>query len=177
MLTGEHTALRAIERDDLAQMLAWRNDPAMRRYYREDRELSAEQQTRWYEDVVLGDPRTMMFAIVDHDSGELLGACGLCYLDLVSRNADLSIYIGAGGRYIDDRLAPDAARTLMAYGFGVLGLHRIWAEVYEYDERKRALFESLGFQLDARLREHHFDGDGWHDSVIYGLLRHEHDAA
>ena len=44
MLLGEYTGLRAIEEDDLEQLLVWRNDPAMRRYFREYRELSMANQ-------------------------------------------------------------------------------------------------------------------------------------
>ena len=79
-----------------------------------------------------------------------MGACGLCYINWVDRSADLSIYLGADDLYIDDRFAPDAARTLIRYGFDELGLHRIWAEIYSIDTRKQAFFEKLGFKLDGR---------------------------
>lgn len=170
MLNGEFVALRAIERADLAQLLAWRNRPEMRRYFREYRELGGDQQNAWYENVVLKDPATRMFSIVERASDRLLGACGLCYINWVDRNADFSIYLGADDLYIDARLAPDAARVLMRYGFDELGLHRLWSEIYAFDQAKQALFESLEFQLEARYRESHWSEGGWHDSLIYGRL-------
>lgn len=39
MLTGKRTGLRAIEQQDLNQLLEWRNQPEYRRYFREYREL------------------------------------------------------------------------------------------------------------------------------------------
>ena len=173
MVEGTHVALRAIERDDLTQLLEWRNDPDYRRFFREYRELNMEQQTRWFEDVVIADPRTRMFAISRRADDGLLGACGLCLIDPVNRSADLSIYIGADGVYIDDTLAPEAARLLIRYGFEELGLHRIWAEIYEFDAAKRGLFEALGFHLDGRHREAHFGDGRWHDALFYGLLEGE----
>lgn len=173
MLTGRAVALRAIERDDLQQLLEWRNRPSLRRCFREHRELSMEQQLRWYERVVEGDD-TRMFAIVDSADGRLLGAGGLCYIDWVNRTCDLSIYIGADGLYIDDRYAPDAAELMLDYGFGTLDLHRVWVEIYDFDEVKARFLESLGFKLEGRHREHHYDGHRRHDSLFYGLLRHEH---
>ncbi len=170
MLLGEHTGLRAIEADDLPQLMEWRNRPELRRYFREYRELNATQQRQWFDGRVNADPSTRMFAIVERNSGRLLGACGLCYIDWVNRTADFSIYIGADGLYIDDRFAPDAARVMIAYAYGELGLHRLWSEIYAFDTAKQAFFERLGFQLDGRHRQTHWAEGGWHDSLYYSLL-------
>ena len=170
MLGGPHIALRAVERDDLPQLLEWRNDPALRRFFREHRELNTAQQVRWFEDVVCSDDNTLMFSIVGAEDGTLQGAAGLCRIDWVNRSADLSIYIGTNGQYVDKTRAAEAAGLLIDYGFDELSLHRLWAEVYEYDDAKRGLLELLGFQLEGRHREAHFAGREWHDSLFYGLL-------
>jgi RimJ/RimL family protein N-acetyltransferase len=170
MLQGQHTALRAIEERDLAQLLAWRNDPRLRCYFREYRELNMQQQHDWFRTKVNGDPSTRMFAIQELSSGELLGAAGLCYIDWVNRTADFSIYIGARDLYIDDQLAPDAARTMARYGFEELGIHRMWSEIYAFDVQKKAFFEQLGFTLDGRHRQTHWAEGCWHDSLYYSLL-------
>jgi RimJ/RimL family protein N-acetyltransferase len=173
MLLGDHVGLRAIERADLPVLLAWRNQPEFRRYFREYRELSGEHQNRWFENVVMGDCSTRMFAIEDLAAGRLLGACGLCYIDWVNRNADFSIYIGADGLYIDELYALDAARVMARYGFDELGLHRLWAEIYDFDTSKSAFFERLGFSLEGRHRQTHWSEGRWHDSFYYSLLAHE----
>ena len=121
----------------------------------------------------MADGSVRMFAIDKLEDGRLLGACGLCYINWIDRNADLSIYIGADDLYIDDVYAPDAARTLIRYGFDELGLHRIWAEIYSIDEAKQTLFEGLGFTLDGRHRENHWTENCWVDSLFYGLLSDE----
>lgn len=173
MLTGKFTGLRAIERDDLPQLLAWRNRPDYRRYFREFRELGMANQVSWFENVVLKDPGTMMLAIAELATGRLLGAIGLCYIDWVNRNADFSIYIGADDRYIDETFAPDAAVVMARYAFDELALHRLWSEIYEFDGPKKAFFEDLGFTLDGRHRQTHWAEGTWHDSLFYGILAHE----
>jgi RimJ/RimL family protein N-acetyltransferase len=170
MLDGKHTALRAIEEVDLPSLLTWRNDPRLRRYFREYRELNSHQQQQWFQSKVNGDLGTRMFAIVERPALRLIGAAGLCYIDWVNRSADFSIYLGADGMYIDRHLAPDAARCLIAYGFDELGLNRLWSEIYEFDERKVALFSELGFQLEGRHRRTHWAEGRWHDSLFFGLL-------
>ena len=170
MLEGQMTGLRAVERDDLPELLHWRNQPAFRRYFREYRELNADQQRAWFEQKTMSDPVTRMFAIVDKASGRLLGACGLCYIDWVNRSADFSIYIGADGLYIDDRWALDAARVMIGYGFDELNLHRLWAEIYDFDEPKIKMFDRLGFSPEGRHRQTHWTEGRWADSLFFGLL-------
>jgi len=173
MLKGSFVGLRAIERADLPILLEFRNKPEYRRYFREYRELSMENQKVWYEENVMKDPKTVMFSIIELESDRLLGACGLCYIDWINKNADFSIYIGADNLYIDDNFAPDAGSIMARYGFEELGLHRLWAEIYDYDDLKRKFFEKLGFKLEGRHRETHWSEGKWHDSLFYSLLNGE----
>jgi len=78
MLKGNLVGLRAIEKTDLTQLLQWRNIPEFRRFFREYRELSNENQLLWFEKYVMDDPNTIMFAIVELATEKLIGACGLC---------------------------------------------------------------------------------------------------
>jgi RimJ/RimL family protein N-acetyltransferase len=169
MIKGQFTALRAIERDDLSQLLAWRNQPELRRYFREYRELNLEQQLSWFNLKVNNDASTRMFSIVDQE-GKLLGAAGLCYIDWINRTADFSIYLGWQGLYIDHKFAPDAARTLIKYGFEELGLNRLWSEIYSFDQAKVIFFNKLGFHLDGQHRQTHWAENAWHDSLFFSLL-------
>lgn len=171
MLKGHTVGLRAIESTDLAQLLAWRNQPEFRRYFREYRELSSDQQLNWYQTKALSDPSTRMFAIVSLENGQLLGACGLCYIDWINRSADFSIYIGHGNLYIDDTYAIDAARIMINYGFEELNLHRLWSEIYDFDTAKTKMFEELGFHLDGRHFQTHWTEGRWCDSLFFGLVR------
>lgn len=173
MLSGEHVWLRAIERGDLRQLLAWRNEPTLRRFFRQRRELGGEDQIAWFEHTVAGPGRsdTLMFAIEERAGGELVGACGLCYVEWVDRTAELSLYIGKDLVYVDDRLAPDAGRVLMAHAFEDLDLYRLWVEVYAYDKRKIGLVQALGFSREGTLREHRFHDGTRHDSLLFGRLR------
>lgn len=173
MLKGSYIGLRAIEREDLPMLLEFRNRPEYRRYFREYRELSMENQTNWYEKMVMNDPKTIMFSIIELENDRLLGACGLCYIDWINKNADFSIYIGVDNLYIDDKFAPDAGSIMARYGFEELGLHRLWAEIYSFDEPKIVFFEKMGFKLEGRHRETHWSEGRWHDSLFYSLLNKE----
>ncbi len=174
MICADHTGLRAIRRDDLPQLLDWRNDPRLRRYFREVRELSPEHQQNWFERCVLGgDHQVRMFAIVRLDTGALIGACGLTGIDWLRRHGELSLYIGTDAVYCDHTHAPEAVRLLLGHGFGDLGLNRIHAEVYAFDDGKTALLRRTGLIEEGCLRDHHWSGGRYWDAHLFGILARE----
>ncbi len=174
MITGKgHVNLRAIEKGDLPQLMHWRNKPDFRKYFRETREINSDDQNKWFDTINDNNSIHKMFAIVDSDTKNLIGACGLCYIDWINRSADFSIYIGHNDIYIDDKYAVDAARIVMDYGFNILNLHRLWAEIYSIDESKKIFFDILGFKLDGELRHTYWHNNNWHNSLFYSLLSHD----
>ncbi len=177
MLRGDYVGLRAIEKKDLTQLLEWRNDPSLRRYFREYRELSFEQQLVWFDEFTFNNRNTVMFSIIESERDQLLGACGLCYINWKDRNADFSIYIGFQDLYIDSLYADDAAKLVMQFAFEELGLHRLWAEIYSFDEKKGRMFERLGFSLEGQHRDTHWTEGKWCDSLYYSKLLTEYDSA
>lgn len=171
MITGKLASLRAINSEDLETLRAWRNEPCMRRFFREVTEINKEKQRAWFENRVLNDKNTIMLGIVDSKSQELIGAAGLCYIDWLDRHAEVSLYIGKDNAYIDDKFAPDALRLIIDYAFLELNLNRLWAEVYAIDTAKARLLEENGFALEGIMKKKHFTGGTYVDSLIYGLVR------
>ena len=175
MLIGNLVMLRALREEDLPQLMEWRNLPNFKRNFREYRELNMSMQKNWFDKAVVGDASTVMFAICDKESRELLGCCGLCYINWIQRNADLSLYIGYNNSYIDDMgIAKEACRLMFDYGFNELNLHKLWTELYEYDEKKIDFYtREFGFHRDGVLRDHHYMDGRWWDSYIYSLIKSE----
>lgn len=173
MIKGKLTGLRAIEKEDLNKFLKWRNNPNLRKNFREFKELNSVNQEIWFNNIVMNSPNNIMFSIVNLENNELIGACGLNYIDWVNRNADLSIYIGFKNEYIDDLYAPDACKLLLEYGFNELNLHRIHVEIYDFDLDKKGLLDKLNFNYDGMLRETHWTDGKWANSLYYSILEQE----
>jgi len=171
MIQGKYVSLRAIEKYDLPTLMKWRNNPDMRRFFRETDEINSFNQDKWFESVISKNTIHKMFAIVKKDTNELMGACGLCYIDWINRSADFSIYLGYNNLYIDKIFAIEAAQLMRDHGFNILNLHRLWAEIYFIDNEKKRFFETLSFTLDGTFREAYWYEGKWHDSLFYSLLR------
>ncbi len=174
MLKGKQVYLCALERADLPYLMEWRNRAGFRKHFREYREINSDMQNSWYEKKVLGDAGTIMFAVRSTENDELLGCCGLCYINWVHRNSDLSLYIGKDNAYIDELgYARESCKLLFDYGFLELGLEKIWSELYEFDEKKITLYQELGMQIDGTLRNQYYYDGRWWDSKLLSILSGE----
>lgn len=173
MIQGEKVYLKSIESEDLNQLMEWRNSPYLRRYFREYREINLAMQQNWYNKII-EDKNSLMFSIFESGTDKLIGCCGLCYINWVHRYAELSIYIGVDNIYIDESgSAKETCRLLFNYGFNELNLHKIWSEIYEFDLKKKELYESLGFSQDGVLRDNYFHEGKWWHSIVLSLLSSE----
>jgi RimJ/RimL family protein N-acetyltransferase len=175
MIEGKNVGLRAIESDDLQQLRDWRNLTSFRRNFREHKELNMINQNKWF-DKVSSSANDYMFIIQSLKSEERLGACGLLYINWITRSADFSFYIGHDERYIDNsNLSLEAAELLISYGFNNLHLNKIWMELYEFDSKKIDFFSNkMGFKVDGRLRSNCFEDGRYYDSFILSLLRKDY---
>jgi RimJ/RimL family protein N-acetyltransferase len=168
MITGKKVGLRAVEHKDLENLKKWRNITSFRKNFREYRELSSINQESWLKKTN-SSPNDFMFVIEDLSNNQLIGACGLLYVDWIIRSADFSFYIGWKEKYIDeDGFADEATRLLIDYGFKNLNLNKIWMELYEFDNIKLSFFiNKFNFKIDGELRDNCFeDGKYWNSKII-----------
>jgi hypothetical protein len=174
MLQGKQVALRAVEKEDLKTLMDWRNNPEYRKHFREYRELNMTMQERWFEEKVLNDHSTIMFSILRLPVYELIGCCGFVNINWVHRHADLSLYIGFKNSYIDNEgYAEESCNLLFDYGFKELCLNKIWTEIYVFDEKKKTLYDELGFKVDGILRQNYFYDGKFYDSYVLSILASE----
>ncbi len=173
MIKGKLTGLRAVESGDLEQLKHWRNLPAFRRNFREVKELNNDNQQKWFQLLQNNSLSDYMFSIVDLKDESLIGACGLLYINWIIRSADFSFYIGKEEVYVDDKgYAEDAAGLLLNYGFNNLNLHKIWMELYEFDNRKLEFFQNkFNFKKDGVLRDNCFEEGKYYNSYIISVLK------
>ncbi|MEK7499234.1 MAG: GNAT family protein [Patescibacteria group bacterium] len=161
--------LDAINYEDMETLRQWRNELMQAGYVRQWKYLSEVDQDAWYEKIHVPGDEHIMLAIIDEKSNKTLGVVGLCYVDWIRKKAEASIYIGdrasRGKGY-----GKDALNLLIDYGFGKLGMHRIWAEIFENNETSKALFENVGFIREGTWHDSSFHDGKWVDSGLYYML-------
>lgn len=158
-------------------LLRLRSDPDVLRYV--DREpLASMAEAKAYAQAIADDSadgRGANWLIRDQAGGAPAGSIGLWRIDRANDLAEigytlLPAYWGRG-------FARRALAAVLDFGFNVLGLHRVEANINPDNQASRRLLERAGFRLEAQFRENYRFRDRYLDSHIYALLAQEHAAA
>ncbi|HXJ63700.1 MAG TPA: GNAT family protein [Actinomycetota bacterium] len=175
LFRGDLVRLAAWDIDaDVEELAAWHDEPEFQRlgFDQGSRPLSvAEARTqieRWRDDW----PASVTFAVHALDGDRLVGMTRLYDVDHLHGSAVLGLSVGRRSEW-GKGFGTDASRVTIRYGFQELNLHRIWLDVFGYNDRARALYERLGFVEEGRLREHLARDGRRYDVILMGLLRTE----
>lgn len=162
---------RSIEKEDLELLRDWRNKPEIRAWTREYRLLNMLNQNDWFENMSRNRNNEMfLIEIFLNRSWVPIGVCGLCYIDWLNRNAEVSLYIGDGS-FRGLGLGKRILKLLEEKAFKEFNLHKLWAEVYSGNGVSVKLFEKAGYIMEGRLKEQVFKNGGYQDSLFFSLYR------
>lgn len=120
------------------------------------------------------DARTEYYLAVLHpdaSSGtdDLVGTARIGLGDFASGNIGYAIRRDRWGQ----GLATAATRLLVDFGFGQLGLHRIWASHGPDNPPSGQVLRNAGMTYEGTLRENVLDKGRWRDSLVYAVLAQE----
>ncbi|QLK24852.1 GNAT family N-acetyltransferase [Natrinema zhouii] len=170
-LEGDRVTLRPIEEADLEFLQTQVNDPRIWRPIGRSRPVNREQEREFFENDVCGDDTVVLLVVADSTP---VGTVGLHSFDREARNAELGYWIAP--EHHERGYGTDAAERVVRYAFDQLGLHRIAARVFEFNEPSRRLLESVGFTQEGVHRDVEFVDGEYHDVYWYGLLEDERPA-
>jgi ribosomal-protein-alanine N-acetyltransferase len=126
---------------------------------------------RWREDGLLeSDPRML---IVAHPDDEAMGWVSWRQGALHARAASFEIGAFLFPEHRGRGVGTAAQRKLVEHLFRTNPIHRVWAGTGPENLVEQKALEHCGFVREGVLRQEIFRSGAWHDSVIYGLLRHE----
>ncbi|MDT0317744.1 GNAT family N-acetyltransferase [Streptomyces millisiae] len=171
-LTHQRLTLRELLLDDVDDVHAVYGSPEATRH------LSFEPRSR--EQVGLIVARSMVsavapsrteyaLAVCEADSGQLVGLARLALEGQQAATIGFAIRpdrwgIGHGSEVV---------QLLLALGFDVLGLHRIWAARSPENAASRAVLERAGLVEEGRIRDHVHVRGAWRDSIVHSVLENE----
>ena len=113
------------------------------------------------------NPATWDQAIVF--DGVVIGYCGLTNISKLNRSGEYFIMIG-DSNFWNRGLGTLAGKKVLEYGFGELGLHRIWLTVSELNYGGIKSYKNLGFVEEGRMKEACFRDGKFHDKVVMSML-------
>ena len=139
--------------------------------------IGREQAVAWHarglEQSKSGD--AFFFAVCELGDDRFIGVIWFKEINKVDRNAELAIYMDRD--HIGSGWGTDAQRAMLAFGFGTLGLERIWLLVHARNDRAIRSYEKVGFQREGVLRRSFRVNGTLTDTLIMAILRGEWDEA
>jgi RimJ/RimL family protein N-acetyltransferase len=103
--------------------------------------------------------------------GTFLGRAGLWGINAFNRYGHLGISLVPEAR--GQGYGTEVIRLLCRYGFRNRNLRRLELETLASNTAMRRTAEACGFTHEGTQREREYDGDGFADFVLYGLLRRD----
>ncbi|KAA1175191.1 UDP-4-amino-4,6-dideoxy-N-acetyl-beta-L-altrosamine N-acetyltransferase [Marinobacter salinexigens] len=155
-----------MNREDLPQVLNWRNHPDVRQFMYTSHVITPEEHARWYARMSCQEGIWLLIFEV--------GAVAKGFVN-ISRTrcqhvADWGFYLSPDSEKGTGKLL---GRAVLEYAFDELGLHKLCGQALGFNERSIRFHERLGFNREGVLRDQHCDGNGFHDVVCFGLLSSE----
>jgi len=159
--------IRPLEKSDCAALRTWQADPAIAASLAKQklqRLLASEEN--WDSERQFTD----LFVMCRKADDEVVGMLGFTDIDRQSKQAEFSKMIGdpsARGKGYAGR----ATRTIIDYGFDVLGLNRIYLHTLDGNIKNIRLNQSLGFKFEGLLQQAVQIDDKLRDVAIMALLK------
>lgn len=169
MLQGQHVVLRPIEKDHLPNYVRWLADTEVLMYFGSYLPMNQSAEENWYENMNQ-NPAMVSFAV--ESAGRHIGGAGLFDINPRNQRAEVGLFIGEKS-FWNQGLGQDILRTLVAYGFDYLNLHRIYLRVFPENERAVRAYEKVGFVHEGRFRQTEWRHGRWYDLLVMSILRHE----
>lgn len=175
VLDGGDVRLRPLSEESIYRHFEWSNNVELNHLQSElpyEEEGFSEFKRRYEALLSHGPDFERHFEIVD-STGGVIGVAHIGRISMANRNCLISVTIGdpsdRGHGY-----GRAALTMLLDFCFEKLGMHRVSAEAFSYNEPWITLLEHVGFRREGIERDY-LDRDGrfW-DKAIYGLLEPEY---
>ncbi len=172
MFTGEKVYLRPYEKGDVDSILNYMNDDDVRRFLMPGIPFpySKAEEEEWLESQKKVS-ECKNFAVIDKESGEYLGGCGINTLDWKNNLCYIGIFLGKP--HWSKGYGYDAMKILCDFVFDQMNLRKILLNVYSFNERAIGCYKKIGFKEEGRLRKQIFRDGTFHDEIIMGFFREE----
>tara|TARA_Y100001936_G_scaffold163946_1_gene160167 strand:+ start:1483 stop:2016 length:534 start_codon:yes stop_codon:yes gene_type:complete len=168
MLKGKIISLRKVKFEDLKFLRDWRNTRVIWENNTQFILLNLKQQNLWFKKINSNISKEKMFTVIDEKQNPI-GICGLVQIDEDNKNAKIAIIIGNTKNH-SKGIGTESLNLLLSYGFNKLKIHRIDAEVIEYNKKSLNFFKKLGFKQEAVMRDYIFRNGKWWNLFIFSKI-------
>ena len=170
-LIGERVYLSPVNVEDAEKYVEWFCDFKMTDGIgKSSSVMTVVSEREWLENSLKNND--FNFAIVNLETDELIGNCGIMNIKQKDRCAELGIFIG-NEENRNKGYGTEVLRLLLDYSFNYLNLHNVHLGVMSFNERAINCYKKVGFKEYGRRRECYFLNGKYYDNVYMDILDSE----
>lgn len=174
VLTGKTVTLRPVTAEDAEAMFATLGDEEAMRLTGTQQTFTVEQVKAFCARVENADDR-LDYAVTLPDDPQYRGEAVLNDIDWANKSANFRIAM-SGPENRGKGYGTEAAALLLEHAFGVLNLHRVELEVFDFNPRAQHVYKKLGFVQEGVSRDALLWAGEYHDAVQMSLLEADYRA-
>lgn len=174
VLTTERLVLRNVERSDVKEMFFQRSDESVMKYIDRER-AKTEAEALAFIEMLLGlveKNESITWAITLKGNDKLLGT--ICYWNIQKENDRAEVGYALHPEVQGKGIMQEALTCILDYGFTILNLHSVEANVNPGNEASIRLLERNNFVREGYFKENYYYNGKFLDSAIYSLLVQHH---
>ena len=158
-----------LSKDIQLQVLEIRNEEHIREWMFSQDTISAEDHFDWIGQ--LKSDQSQLCLIILNEENMPVGSINLKKINKPNKNAELGFY--KTSKYNEKGLMTKGLFTIIDYSFGVLGLEKLYTEVFEGNIKSINIHKKLMFIEEGYLRSHIINNGERIGVYLYGLLKNE----
>lgn len=167
-----HVSIEPITIDDTSDIIRWRNNPKVLRWFINQEKIDEEKHQKWFTDMI-ETKIAYQFIIKNIEEGKNVGSVFIRDIDRQNGKAEFGIFIGE-----DDQrgkgIAQHAIRLILEFSFNNLKLNKIFLRVLSNNEDALKSYEKAGFFKDGLAREDVKINGIYRDVIFMSILKEEY---
>ncbi|QQS36666.1 MAG: GNAT family N-acetyltransferase [Ignavibacteriales bacterium] len=170
VLTTNRLLLRKVEMSDADEIFLLRSDPVVMKYLDRPPAKTLEDAKIFLQSIsdLEKNNEAVTWAITIKENPKLVGT--ICYWNIKKEHYRAEAGYVLLPEFHGKAIMQEAFSEVLDYGFNVMKLHSVEANVNPFNEASIKLLERNGFVREAYFKENYFYEGKFLDSAIYSLL-------
>lgn len=148
--------LRYFERSDFQQLIHWIETPAFLLQWGGPTfcfPLTEEQLDRYLKDANTEDSNTLIYSVLDKETGKNIGHISLGNMDRKNKSARVGKVLVGDKDVRGKGIGQQMMIEILKVAFEELHLHRVTLGVFDFNSSAIACYEKVGFKKEGLLRD------------------------
>ena len=170
VITTDRLILRETRPEDVNEIYFLRSDPSVLQYSDRDPCRSTEEAAEFISKIrdAAAANEGISWAVTLKGSDKLIGSPGIWRVDTAHHRGEIGYVLHPD--FQGKGIMFEAMTAIIDYGFRVMKLHSLEANINPANTPSRKLLERLGFVQEAYFRENYYHNGRYSDSAIFSLI-------